>query len=100
MAHSCEQSKWLGRDVTLDAAKSDPDLILIRLAPYDVFALLPPKEREVANLLVEGFLQREISEKLSIACNTIRNQVTSIYWKTCVKIRLGLMASVARTRQK
>lgn len=48
---------------------------------------LTPRELEVLSLLAKGFLYKEISSKLDITINTLRNHLRSIYEKLHVHSR-------------
>lgn len=43
--------------------------------------LLTPKEKEVLELLAKGFLYKEISEKLNISLNTVKQHIHKTYLK-------------------
>lgn len=57
----------------------------------DPFALLSPREREVLQLITEGFANAQIGEKLEISEKTVRNHVSSIYDKLGVWTRAQAM---------
>ncbi|MBI3194094.1 MAG: response regulator transcription factor [Ignavibacteriae bacterium] len=49
--------------------------------------LLSEREKEVMNLLVEGFLYKEIAEKLFISVDTVHSHIRRIYEKLQVRSR-------------
>lgn len=51
---------------------------------------LTPREYEIALLITEGFQNREISEKLAINEQTVKNHLSVIYRKTSVSDRTAL----------
>jgi DNA-binding CsgD family transcriptional regulator/GAF domain-containing protein len=59
------------------------------LAPGAIVALTP-REREVAALVVEGYGDREIGERLFLSRHTVSQHVKSIYRKLNVDSRVGL----------
>ncbi len=48
---------------------------------------LSPRENEILTLLAEGFLYKEIAEKLSITMSTVRTHIHSVYEKLHVQSR-------------
>ena len=48
---------------------------------------LSPRENEILKLLAEGFLYKEIAEKLSITMSTVRTHIHSVYEKLHVQSR-------------
>jgi pimeloyl-ACP methyl ester carboxylesterase/DNA-binding CsgD family transcriptional regulator len=57
----------------------------------DPFAALSPREREVLQLITEGFANAQIGERLEISEKTVRNHVSSIYDKLGVWSRAQAM---------
>jgi DNA-binding NarL/FixJ family response regulator len=53
---------------------------------------LSPREREVLNLLAEGFIYKEIGDKLNIGTATVRTYVKNICQKMHVRSRLEAVA--------
>lgn len=49
---------------------------------------------DVVKCIVEGCSNNEISEKLHISVNTVKNHITNIYQKLNVKDRAQLIAMV------
>ena len=58
--------------------------------PID-FSVLTPKEREVAEMILEGNTYSEIAEKLSITVRTVKSHSLSIFEKCGVKNRLDFI---------
>lgn len=54
----------------------------------DWFDALSRKERQILGLMVEGFHNDEIAEKLCMASQTVRNYISRIYDKTGTKDRI------------
>jgi DNA-binding NarL/FixJ family response regulator len=48
---------------------------------------LSPRENEILKLLAEGFLYKEIAEKLNITMSTVRTHIHSVYEKLHVQTR-------------
>jgi DNA-binding NarL/FixJ family response regulator len=59
--------------------------------------LLSPKESEVLNLLAKGFLYKEISDKLSISVNTVKQHIHRIYQKLHVSNRTEAINKIYRS---
>lgn len=57
----------------------------------DPFASLSPREREILQLITEGFANAQIGERLEISEKTVRNHVSSIYDKLGVWSRAQAM---------
>jgi two-component system, NarL family, nitrate/nitrite response regulator NarL len=57
---------------------------------------LTQREREIISGIVEGFTNREIAEKLSIAEETVKHHLSSIFDKTRVQTRLQLALLAVR----
>ena len=57
-----------------------------RLAPLD----LSPREAEIAGLVLRGYSNREIEERLFISLETVKKHVSNIYRKLGVKNRVQL----------
>ncbi len=56
--------------------------------------LLTPKEKEVLELLSKGFLYKEISDKLHISLNTVKQHIHKTYGKLHVSNRTGALLRV------
>lgn len=55
------------------------DLLFLHLRPCRSADRLPPRQREVAQLLVQGLTYKEIALRLSRAPTTVRTQIRQIY---------------------
>jgi DNA-binding CsgD family transcriptional regulator len=53
---------------------------------------LSPREREVLKLLAQGFIYKEIGDKLTISAETVRTYVKNICQKMHVRSRLEAVA--------
>ena len=72
-----------GETVSADAA---------RLRPL----YLTPRERQVVQLLVDGFSNEEIATRLRLRPQTVKNQLTRIYTKAGVSSRVQLAVAALR----
>jgi DNA-binding NarL/FixJ family response regulator len=59
---------------------------------------LTAREMEIVELMVKGFIKKEIADKLGVSYNTVNNQVRSIYEKLHVHTRGGAVAKVLEER--
>jgi DNA-binding NarL/FixJ family response regulator len=57
---------------------------------------LSPREQEVLDLLSQGFMYKEISDKLGISFETVRTYIRRIYEKLHVRTRTEAVAKVLR----
>jgi RNA polymerase sigma factor (sigma-70 family) len=57
---------------------------------------LTPREREILDLLAEGFLYKEIADKLSVSYSTVQTHVERIYRKLQVHSRSQAVARATR----
>jgi len=79
---------WLDNRMTaelIDAFKKSSDSGARREKP-----LLSPREREIVQLVAQGFRNREIAEKLFISEQTVKNHLHNIFDKLGVSDRLEL----------
>ena len=58
---------------------------------------LSPREREILTLLSEGFLYKEIADRLNVSYATVRTHIERIYQKLHVRSRAQAVASIKRT---
>lgn len=65
-------------------------------APAEAEAELSPREQEVLNLLSQGFMYKEISDKLGISFETVRTYIRRIYEKLHVRTRTEAVAKALR----
>jgi DNA-binding NarL/FixJ family response regulator len=61
-----------------------------------LLGLLGNREREVAMLMLQSFNNRQIAEKLSLSEQTVRNYISSIYFKLNVKDRFEFIQKTKR----
>lgn len=79
-----------GCAVTLERARSED------LAPLLMRAwVLTPREREVAQLVIDGLSNDDIAAALFISANTVRDHLKAIFGKTGVSRRRDLTATLA-----
>ncbi len=62
----------------------------------DPAADLSPREREVLELLAQGFLQKEIADQLGISFHTVQSHTARIYEKLHVRSRAQAVAKYLR----
>ena len=65
-------------------------------APAEPEAELSPREQEVLNLLSQGFMYKEMSDKLGISFETVRTYIRRIYEKLHVRTRTEAVAKALR----
>ena len=65
-------------------------------APPDDLAQLAPREREILDLLAQGFLKKEIADQLGVSFWTIHTHIARIYEKLHVHSRSQAMAKYLR----
>lgn len=65
-------------------------------APAEPTEELSPREQEVLDLLSQGFMYKEISDKLGISFETVRTYIRRIYEKLHVRTRTEAVAKVLR----
>jgi len=53
-----------------------------------------PREEDITTLVAQGYKNSEIAEKLFIAADTVKGHLKSIYSKTRVKSRTGLISKL------
>jgi len=59
--------------------------------PFEWLKYLTRREREIFTLLATGYDNEEIAEKLNLAEQTVRNQVSAVYLKLGVKDRFEII---------
>jgi len=59
--------------------------------PFELLAYLTKREREIFTLLATGYDNDQIAEKLNLAEQTVRNQVSAVYSKLGVKDRFEII---------
>ena len=65
--------------------------------PQDPLSELSERERQVLSLVAEGLTNREIGERVHLAEKTVKNHMTNILGKLCVRSRVE--AALLATRQ-
>jgi DNA-binding NarL/FixJ family response regulator len=66
-------------------------------APRNSYGL-SAREKEILELMVEGFIKKEIAGRLGISYHTVNNQLRSIYDKLHVHTRGGAVAKALKER--
>ena len=67
--------------------------------PAPETARLTPREREALDLLAQGFLYKEIADRLGISLGTLRSHISSIYDKLHVHTRTEAILKVLPARR-
>lgn len=52
---------------------------------------LSPREQSIYDLLIEGYIQKEIAARLCISKETVKNHITHIYDKIGVRNKVDLV---------
>jgi DNA-binding NarL/FixJ family response regulator len=52
---------------------------------------LTPREKEIAELVCQGFRNERIASHLSITCGTVKTHIRNIYRKIHVKNKIGML---------
>ncbi|MBB6696071.1 helix-turn-helix transcriptional regulator, partial [Cohnella xylanilytica] len=58
--------------------------------------LFTPREKEVLDLMIQGYTNQDIAEHLFISAHTVKNHLTKIYMKLGVGDRAGAMLKMLR----
>ena len=85
-----------GSPMTAHIARKVVHSFQARGASPDPMANLTDREREVLDLLAQGFMYKEIADKLGIGFETVRTYVRRIYEKLQVRSRTEAVAKVLR----
>jgi DNA-binding NarL/FixJ family response regulator len=67
--------------------------------PFEWLDQLTNREREIFTLIATGYDNDQIAEKLNLALQTVRNQVSTIYSKLGVKDRFEIIRLANRTNK-
>jgi DNA-binding NarL/FixJ family response regulator len=67
--------------------------------PFEWFKDLTNREREIFTLITTGYDNEQIADKLNLAIQTVRNQVSTIYSKLGVKNRFEMIQLANRKNQ-
>ena len=62
----------------------------------EALAILTPRERDVATLVIDGLADREIAERLSLSHHTVTQYVKRVYRKLAVDSRVALTRELLR----
>ena len=85
-----------GSPMTAHIARKVVHSFQTKVASADPMANLADREREVLDLLAQGFMYKEIADKLGIGFETVRTYVRRIYEKLQVRSRTEAVAKVLR----
>jgi DNA-binding CsgD family transcriptional regulator len=96
---SGHRSDFLARGCIVDDA-SGRRLVSVEWPKCLLLDSLSPSEREVAELLVDGYTAREIARARDVSPRTIANQLASIFTKFKLSGRVQLMAYLAASTLK
>jgi DNA-binding NarL/FixJ family response regulator len=66
-------------------------------APRNSYGL-SAREKQILELMVEGFIKKQIAERLGVSYHTVNNQLRSIYDKLHVHTRGGAVAKALKER--
>lgn len=85
-----------GSPMTAHIARKVTQSFQARPASPDPTANLADREREVLDLLTQGFMYKEIADKLGISFETVRTYIRRIYEKLHVRSRTEAVAKALR----
>lgn len=85
-----------GSPMTAHIARKVTQSFQARLVSSDPTANLAEREREVLDLLTQGFMYKEIADKLGISYETVRTHIRRIYEKLHVRSRTEAVAKALR----
>lgn len=85
-----------GSPMTTHIARKVVQSFLKPAASADPAADLSPREKEVLDCLAQGFLYKEIAEKLGISYETVHTYIRRIYEKLQVRTRTEAVAKLLR----
>ncbi|GIO12980.1 hypothetical protein J19TS2_25350 [Cohnella xylanilytica] len=80
----------LASRISLDDLSPDP------AQPETSSILFTPREKEVLDLMIQGYTNQDIAEHLFISAHTVKNHLTKIYMKLGVGDRAGAMLKMLR----
>ena len=61
--------------------------------------ILTKREREVFELLIKNYTTKEIAEKLGISEKTVRNHISNVMQKLCVKGRSSAVIELLKLNE-
>ncbi|MER3488256.1 MAG: hypothetical protein C4307_05855 [Chloroflexota bacterium] len=74
------------------------------LAPREETLIIKPKltkrEEEILNLIVQGYRNKPIADKLFISENTVKNHIRNIFRKLGINNRLNLILNFGKSISK
>jgi len=86
-----ELFRILVRDASSEARSAAPEPAVQRIANRCVADPLTKRELEVLALLLDGWRNQDIAERLGLSPNTVKNHVYAVYQKTGAASRVELM---------
>ncbi len=92
IAHAVQEVLQGGAPITPRIARLVLNMFASRAAPSRREYGLSAREREVLELMVQGLIKKEISDRLGLSYHTVDNHLRSIYAKLQVHTRGGAVA--------
>jgi len=76
------------------SADTESDAMVERELDEEIFNKynISPREQDVARLIVQGYRNQQIADKLSVTVSTVKKHITKIYQKLDIKSRYELIA--------
>lgn len=85
--------RWL--DPEIQEKLSSPDAILP--SPHERWESLSKRERQIAELVLQGLRYKEVAESLHISDHTVRNHLRNVFTKLRITSRVELAPYVSET---
>lgn len=99
LARMCEGSQdYVGRHLVA-SHRVRKDLLYVRLRLPGAVDRLPPRQREVAELMAQGLSHKETAQHLGRSPATVRNQMQDVYRKLGVRSVAALAQALRRSRE-
>ena len=92
IAHAVQEVMQGGAPINPRIARLVLNMFASRVAPPRQEYGLSGREREVLELMVQGLIKKEISDRLGLSYHTVDNHLRSIYSKLQVHTRSGAVA--------
>ncbi|MDR1618175.1 MAG: response regulator transcription factor [Treponema sp.] len=85
------RSEFGGRETSSGPGRQEAEQSGGKDSPFEWLNDLTPREREIFTLIATGYDNEQIASTLSLAVQTVRNQVSTIYSKLGVKDRFEII---------